>query len=154
MLLRNFPLNNGRPKGREQTNRYVKALDIKQEADQLATTMVEKNGTTYDLDPSPNGVALDYREIKMGANLGYGDVTGVASFQGSQEDPNQLELQADIVPDKGANRTLTRREDGDTVHYTRQFDRDKGPVEHLVHDTATDRINYFLRNDKGQFIEQ
>jgi hypothetical protein len=154
MLLKNFPLNNGRPKGRAQTNHYVKALDIKQEADQLASKMVEKNDGGYDLDPSPNGVAMDYREIHMGSNLGYGDVTGVASFQGSQEAPEHLELQADIVPDKGSNRTLTRREDGDTVRYTRQFNRDGGVVEHMVHDTATDKINYFLRNDKGQFVEQ
>lgn len=154
MLLRNFPLSNGRPQGREQTNNYVKALDIRQEADQLAGEMVSRNDDDYDLDPSPNGVAMNYHEIYMGRNLGRGDVTGVASFQGSKEAPAQLEMQADIVPDRGGNRTLTRREDGDTVRYTRQFRGNESVVEHLVHDTATDRISYFLRNDKGQFIEQ
>ena len=154
MLLRNFPLKNGRPKGREQTNRYVKALDLKQEVDQLAKQMVEKNDTNYDLDSSPNGVAMNYSEVHMGSNLGYGKVNGVASFQGTQESPDHLEVQADIVPKRETNRTLTRREEGDIVRYTRELHRDNGPVEHLVHDTATDRINYFLRNDKGQFIEQ
>ena len=154
MLLRNFPLNNGRPQGREQTNNYIKALDIRQESDQLANEMVARNDDDYDLDTSPNGVAMNYREIYMGRNLGRGDVTGIASFQGTKETPSSVEMQVDIVPDKESNRTLTRREDGDTVRYTREFHKNAGVVEHLVHDTATDRINYFLRNDKGQFIDQ
>jgi hypothetical protein len=154
MLLRNFPLSNARPTGRDQTNNYIKALDIKQETDQLATSMVAQNNDSYDLDSSPNGVALNYRNTYMGTNLGRGKVTGVASFEGTKEATKHVALQADIVPDDDSNRTLTRREDGDTVRYTRQFSNNRSVVEHLVHDTATDTINYFLRNDKGQFIDQ
>ena len=152
MLLRNFPMHNARPKGREQTNNYVKALDMKQEADHLAQRMAGMDGHNRDLDSSPNGVALNYTEIYMGDNLGRGDVTGVVSFEGSKDAPEKAYLQADIVPDKITNRTLTRREDGDTVHYTRQFEN-KTTVEHMVHDTATDTISYFLRNEKGQFLK-
>ena len=152
MLLRNFPITNARPKGREQTNNYVKALDIKQEADHLAQHMAKMDGQSRDLDSSPNGVALNYTEIYMGDNLGRGDVTGVVSFEGTKEAPEKAYLQADIVPDRITNRTLTRHEDGDTVHYTRQFEK-KPTVEHMVHDTATNTISYFLRNEKGQFIK-
>ena len=135
MLLRNFPLRNARPQGRQQTNHYVKALDLKQEADELATQMVKTNDDGYDLDASPNGVA------------------GVASFEGSREAPQSLQLQADIVPESENDRTLARRQDGDRVHYSRQFRRNEAVVEHLVHDTATDTINYFLRDPNGQFIK-
>ena len=153
MLLRNFPLRNGHPQGRRQTNDYVKALDLKQEADELATQMVKTNDDGYDLDPSPNGVAMNYRKLYMGSNLGRGKATGVASFEGSAESPSSLRLQADIEPESDNYRTLSRREDGDQVHYSRQFRRNEAVVEHLVHDTATDTINYFLRDPNGQFIK-
>ena len=48
MLPRNFPLRNARPQGRQQTNDYVKALDLKQEADELATQMVKTNDDGYE----------------------------------------------------------------------------------------------------------
>lgn len=153
MLLRNFPLRNARPQGRQQTNNYVKALDLKQEADELATQMAKTNDDGYDLDASPNGVAMNYRKLYMGGNLGRGKVTGVASFEGSKETPQSLQLQADIVPESENDRTLARRQEGDRVHYSRQFRRNEAVVEHLVHDTATDTINYFLRDPNGQFIK-
>ena len=139
--------------GRTQTNNYVKALDLKQEADELASQMVTTNDDGYDLDRSPNGVAMNYRKLYMGRNLGQGKVTGVASFEGSKDSPESLQLQADIVPESDHDRTLSRQQDGERIHYSRQFRGNESVVEHLVHDTATGTINYFLRDDKGQFLK-
>lgn len=139
--------------GREQTNHYVKALDVKQEADQVSLAMIEENDGSYDLNPSDTSVVMDGKEINTGKNISYAKIRGFASFQGSQAEPESVEMQADVIPDRGYNRTLTRRNDGDLIRYTRQSFGSEA-VEHMVHDTATDTFNYFLRNDKGQFVKE
>ena len=152
MLLKNFPLSKAHPHGRAQTQNYVQALDIKQEADQVVAAMAKQDGDRFDLDPASNGVAMSNGEIWLGDNLRRGKVTGVASFEGTKESPEKSYLQADIVPEGIADRTLTCNQEGDIVHYTRQY-KNKEAVEHMVLDTATNTFNYFLRNDKGQFIK-
>lgn len=151
MLLRNFPLNSGRPRGREETNNYVQALDLKNEADQVAQAMIGRNGSDIDLNPAEDAVVLNDRNISTGANISWADVTGVAVFQGSQDSPESVFLQADIDPDRGSDRTLSKRTDGDVVRYSRQFHHQQ-VVEHMVHDTATDTFNYFKRDPQGHFL--
>lgn len=152
MLIKNFPMN-GVPRGREQSNNYVKALDLKSEAEQVAKAVVKHDGDSIDLNSSDYSVVLSDRNIQTGSNIGWADITGVATYEGSKEAPESMRLQADVEPDRGGYRTLTMREDGDLMRYTRQsFSSDV--VEHMVHDTATDTFNYFHRNPKGQFLPQ
>ena len=149
MLINKFPINRV-PSGRQQTNNYIKALDIKSEAEQVAKAVVQYDGSSSDLNPTDQHVALSRKQVKTGANLGYATITGAASYEGSKEAPESIVLQADLDMQHG-DRTLTARKDGDKMRYTRQFMHQE-VVEHMVHDTATDTFNYFLRDDQGRFL--
>lgn len=150
MLINNFPMN-GVPRGREQANNYVKALDLKNEAEQVAKAVIVHDGDSVDLNSSENSVVLSDRNISTGSNIGWADVTGVATYEGSKEAPESIHLQADVRPDRGGYRTLAMREDGELMRYTRQSFSSE-TIEHMVHDTATDTFNYFLRDKSGHFL--
>ena len=150
MLLTNFPMN-GAPRGRTQTNNYVKALDLKNEAEQVASSMIARDGDSCDLNKTEGHVVLSYQNFNTGDNIRYADVTGVATYKGSEQDPETESLQADVNPDRGSNRALSIRQDGDKVRYTRQY-TSNNVVEHMVHDTATDTFNFFLRDENGHFL--
>ena len=150
MILRNYPLTNARPRGSEETRNYVAALDLKNEAEQVAKAMMFKDGDGIDLDPTSNSVVMDDRNIGTGDNIGWADVTGVVNFEGTAREPDSVFLHADIDPDRGQDRTLTIRQDGDLVRYTRQF-AGQNIVSHMVHDTATGTFNYIQRTPEGHF---
>ncbi len=148
MKLKNFPLHNARPRSPEQTRDYVKALSLKRNAEQISEQFAERNQSKSDLDDSQDGVALSYSQVKT-YNLGYSKLTGALSMNG---EGTVEHMQVDVVPDRKSNRSLGFSVEGERVRYRRHFEGSK-VVEHLVHDTATDTINYFLRTPEGRFVK-
>lgn len=150
MLLRNFPLKNGRPRGAEQTQNYVDALALKRSVDEMAEEFVERNQGTPDLDISSDGVALNNYSVYT-ESLSSCRTKGVLSMgPGENGESAPVYMRTEVVPKKLADRTLTLERRGDRQHYTRQL-KDSSQVEHLVHDHATDTINYFVRDEQGRF---
>lgn len=152
MYLRNFPLQNARPRGAVETRNYVNALSMKRGGEEVRTAVAARNQQYVDLDAAVDGVALDDSRFSIGS-FERTRVLGVLSFDGSTEEgPGEVDyMRVDIVPQSKADRTLTFRKDGELDRYTRQYE-DSGKVQHLVHDTQTDTINFFLRDDQGRFV--
>lgn len=149
MKLKNFPLHNAKPRGAEQTRDYVKALNLKRNTEAASVQFANKNQSQFDLDTSEDGVVLNSGAIHT-AGLGHAKLTGALSL-----DPERKVeyMQVDVVPDKFTNRTLSYEKDGEKVRYSLRYSN-SDVVEHLVHDTATDTINYFLRTPTGQFVKE
>lgn len=147
MKLRNFPYQNAKPRGAEQTRHYVEALALKRTADNIADAFAGKNGQDADLDISADGVALNNNQVYT-YELDYSRLTGALSLD-AQKEP--AAMQVDVNPDRGYDQTFSLAKDGDKLRYTRRREG-SDVVDHLVHDLATDTINYFARTPEGQFV--
>lgn len=147
MLLRNFPAGNAKPKAGRQLAHYVKALTLKREAETLGATISRLDQTTYDLDSTPGGIALDRIQVASFDRGPHPVATAVVSLGVN----DALEyMQAEVASPDGGNQDLSIEKRGDTVHYRREV-AGQPLIEHLGYNLKSDRIDYSVRDKNGRF---